>query len=173
MYKKTCGGHGMQRTRNRQTAVRLAVCLTLTALFCGGCTEDASPGSLMKYASVDAAYTVAFDGNIVGSCERSGGTTVLRVTSPERLEGLTVTYDGTNCSVGVGGMEIPLSAEVAAGLTDVFDLLAREDGVPVKSSDGLQTIVTFADGTVTLNETGVPVQVTVGEREINIGEWNG
>ncbi len=164
----------MQRIKHRQTAVRVAVCLTLTALFSGGCTENSSPdGGLMRYASADVTYTATFEGNITGDCKRSGGTTVLHITSPDRLEGLTVTYDGTTCSVAAEGMEIPLSAEVAAGLTDVFDLLAREDGVPAKSSDGTQTVVTFADGTVTLDENAVPVKVTVGEREINIGAWNG
>lgn len=164
----------MQRIKHRQTAVKVAVCLTLTALFLGGCSEGASPeNALMNYASADVTYTATFDGKITGNCQRSSGTTVLQITSPERLEGLTVTYDGTNCSIAAEGMEIPLSAEVSAGLTEVFDLLAREDGVPAKSSDGTQTVVTFADGAVTLDENAVPVKVTVGEREINIGAWNG
>ncbi len=164
----------MRWTKHRQAAVELAVCLTLTAFFSISCTADSSTdGGLMKYAGENVTYTATFEEGMTGRCERSGGTTVLRMTSPERLAGLTVTYDGATCSVGVEGMDIPLSADVAAGLTDVFDLLAREDGVPTKSPDGTQTVVTFADGTVTVGEDGVPVKVTVGEREINIGDWNG
>ncbi len=171
-----------------QTAVRFAVCITLIVILLSGCAaENGGGGGLMQYAGADASYTAEFlssgssasDGSsIVCACERNGGTTVMRVMSPERLNGLTVTYDGNACSVSAGETAILLSPDVAAGLTDVFDLLARtveDGGTPSKSADGSQTVVTFSDGSVTLAPNGaeesVPVEVRLGERVIRIGEF--
>lgn len=162
------------RNRTNQTAVKVAVCITLTALFLPGCAGETSSGDggLMRYAAADASYTAEFasgDGDaIVCACERSGGTTVLRVTSPERLNGLSVRYDGNACSLGAGETSILLSADAASGLTEIFDLLARTDGTPAKSADGTQTVVTFENGTVTVGADGVPVEVTLDERVVKI-----
>ena len=56
-----------------------------------------------------------------------------------------------------------MSEEASVGLTSVFDLLFRgEDGVlsVKKSSDGLETVITYSDGVVTVGEDGLPVAVT-------------
>lgn len=167
-----------------QTAVRFAVCIPLIAVFAAGCAAEngSAGGALTHYASADASYTASFtpegsgapDGSITGACERSGGTTVMRVTSPERLCGLSVTYDGSACSVTVGETSILLSPDAAAGLTDLFDLLARpaeDGGVPAKSADGTKTVVTFDTGSVTVGETGVPVEAAFGGRTVKIGDF--
>lgn len=167
-----------------QTAVRFAVCIPLLAGFMSGCAAEngSSGGTLTHYASADASYTVTFttegngaaDGAITGACERSGATTVMRVTSPERLCGLSVTYDGSACSVTVGETSILLSPDAAAGLTDLFDLLARtaeDGGVPAKSADGTKTVVTFDMGSVTVGETGVPVEAAFDGRTVLIGDF--
>ena len=178
----------MGNLRNVQTAVRFAVCIALTAFHTftvltvlTGCAADGGAGfggagGLTGYASADVSYTAEFAEGLCGECERSGGTTVMRMTSPGRLDGLTVTYDGTagTCAVAVGETAVLLSPETAAGLTDVFDLLARaasDGGVPSKSADGTQTVVRFADadGSVTVGADGVPVEVRLGERAVKIG----
>ncbi len=168
-----------------QTAVRFAVCIALT-VFLSGCTgENSAPGGrLTDYASADASYTIEYfpegaEHPISACCTRSGGITVMQLTSPDRIAGMTVTYDANagSCALAAGDMSILLSPETAAGLTDLFDLLARpaeDGGIPSKSPDGSQTVVTFDTGSVTVGETGVPAEVTygkptVGGRTVKIG----
>ena len=156
-----------------QTAVRFAVCIPLIAGFVTGCASG-DGSTVTQYAAADAGYTMTFDGGITGACERSGGTTVMRMTAPEHLNGFSVTYDGSACAVSAGEIVIPLSPETAAGLTDLFDLLARpmeDGGVPAKSADGTETVVTFDTGSVTVGETGVPVEVSSGGRTVTIGDF--
>ena len=156
-----------------QTAVRFAVCIPLIAGFVIGCASG-DGSAVTQYAAADAGYTMTFDGGITGACERSGGTTVMRMTAPEHLNGFSVTYDGSACAVSAGEIVIPLSPETAAGLTDLFDLLARpmeDGGVPAKSADGTETVVTFDTGSVTVGETGVPVEVSSGGRTVTIGDF--
>jgi len=166
-------GKAMKKLKNVQTAVRFAVCIPLIAGFMSGCAADGLPGgTLTKYASADAVYTMTFDGGISGACERSGGTTVMRMTAPEHLAGLSVTYDGSTCAVSVGEMSVLLSEDAASGLTELFDLLARpmeDGGVPVKSADGTETVVTFDTGSVTVGETGVPVELSLDGRTVAVG----
>ena len=156
-----------------QTAVRFAVCIPLIAGFVTGCASG-DGSAVTQYAAADAGYIMTFDGGITGACERSGGTTVMRMTAPEHLTGLSVTYDGSVCSVSAGETVIPLSPETASGLTVLFDLLARpmeDGGVPAKSADGTETVVTFDTGSVTVGETGVPVEVSSGGRTVTIGDF--
>ena len=98
----------------------------------------------------------------------------MRMTAPEHLNGFSVTYDGSACAVSAGETVIPLSPETASGLTVLFDLLARpmeDGGVPAKSADGTETVVTFETGSVTVGETGVPVEVSSGGRTVTIGDF--
>lgn len=159
-----------------QTAVRCAVCIPLIAGTLAGCAagNGVPGGGLTRYAGADVAYTAEFEDVGTAECVRSGGTTVLRMTSPEHLCGITVTYDGSACSLAVGEMSILLSPETAAGLTGMFDLLARtaeDGGMPSKSADGTQTVVTFDAGSVTLGGNGVPVEVTYDGRTVMIGDF--
>ncbi len=167
-----------------QTAVRFAVCIALT-VFLSGCTgENPVPGGrLTDYAAADASYTIEYFSDdaahpIAACCTRSGGVTVMQLTSPDRIAGMTVTYDAGagSCALSAGEMSILLSPETASGLTGLFDLLARpaeDGGIPAKSPDGSQTVVTFDTGSVTVGETGVPVEVTQthphGGRTVKIG----
>ena len=163
----------MKKRKIVQTAVRFAVCIPLIAGFTSGCASG-DGSAVTKYASADAVYTMTFEGGMSGACERSGGTTVMRMTAPEYLAGLSVTCDGSTCSVSVGEMSVLLSAETAAGLTELFDLLARpveDGGVPAKSADGTETVVTFDTGSVTVGETGVPVEVSHGGRAVTISNF--
>lgn len=163
-----------------QTAVRFAVCIALT-VFSAGCGggNGASGGPLTDYAAADASYTIEYfpagaQQPVSACCTRSDGVTVMQLTSPDRMAGMTVTYDagaGT-CALSAGNMSILLSPETASGLTGLFDLLARpaeDGGFPAKSPDGSQTVVTFDTGSVTVGETGVPAEVTFGERTVRIG----
>ena len=167
-----------------QTAVRFAVCIALTAaLPLTACMADPSASrsgdNLTGYALEDAVYTAEFpveDSNvsITACCVRSGGITTMQITSPDRIAGLTVTYDETagSCSVSAGEMSILLSPETASGLTVLFDLLARpaeDGGLPAKSPDGTQTVVSFDTGSVTVSESGLPVEVTMDTRTVRIG----
>ena len=172
----------MRKQWNFQTAVQFAVCIIVTAILLPGCAafpgDSPKDGGLMRFTGGNAAYTAEFAADsgepLVGTCERNGTSTVLRITSPERLAGFTVTYDASaGCTaVAVGEMSLYLSPEVAAGVTDVFDLLSRTDGGTVaKSPDGAQTVVTYENGTVTVSSDGVPVEVTVGERVVKIGSF--
>ena len=68
-----------------QTAVRFAVCIPLIAGFVTGCASG-DGSAVTQYAAADAGYTMTFDGGITGACERSGGTTVMRMTAPEHLK---------------------------------------------------------------------------------------
>ncbi|MGN1345286.1 MAG: hypothetical protein ACI4V1_00755 [Eubacteriales bacterium] len=172
---------------NRQifrTARRRAVCLLFawiwavwSAVLLSGCAGNPpAEGGLMHFASVDASYTAEFPAYgaepIVCACERTGGTTVMRVTSPERLTGLSVTYDGSICSLAVGETAVLLSPSAASGLTLFFDLLARTaGGTPSKSPDGSRTMITYADGSVTLDSAGLPIEVEVGERVVGVKGW--
>lgn len=163
-----------------QTAVRFAVCIALTA-FLSGCTgESPAPGSrLTDYATADVSYTIEYfpEGAAMPTaacCTRSGGVTVMQLTSPDRIAGMTVTYDANagSCALSAGEMTILLSPETASGLTGLFDLLAcpaEDGGMPAKSPDGSQTVIPFDTGSVTVGETGVPVEVTFGERTVRIG----
>lgn len=166
-----------------QTAVRFAVCIALT-VFLSGCSsaDHPAPGSrLTNYAAADAAYTIEYSsgGAAVPTsayCTRSGGVTVMQLTSPDRIAGMTVTYDADagSCALSAGEMSILLSPETAAGLTGLFDLLARpaeNGGMPAKSPDGSQTVVTFDTGSVTISEAGVPVEISCGGRTVRIGSF--
>ncbi len=167
-----------------QTAVRFAVCIALTVFLSGCTTETPAPGSrLTDYAASDASYTIEYfpEGAAVPTsacCTRSGGVTVMQLTSPDRIAGMIVTYDANagSCALSAGEMTILLSPETSAGLTGLFDLLARpaeDGGMPAKSPDGSRTVVTFDTGSVTVGETGVPAEVTQiyphGERTVKIG----
>jgi len=165
-----------------QTAVRFAVCIALTAIL-SGCSrtgESPVPGSrLTDYAAADVSYTIEYfpegaSTPTAACCTRSGGVTVMQLTSPDRIAGMTVTYDANagSCALSAGEMTILLSPEMTSGLTGLFDLLARpaeNGGIPAKSPDGSQTVVTFDTGSVTVSETGVPAEVTFGERTVKIG----
>lgn len=164
-----------------QTAVRCAVCIPLV---CGmlagfsGCTagDGTVSGGLTRYAAADISYTAEFPEAGTAECVRSGGTTVMRIVSPEHLCGITVTYDGMSCSLASGEMSVLLSPETASGLTGIFDLLAHPaepgiGGIPSKSADGEETILTFDEGSVTLTADGVPSEVTFGERRVRIGNF--
>ena len=108
-----------------QTAVRFAVCIALTA-FLSGCTgESPAPGSrLTDYAAADVSYTIEYfpEGAAMPTaacCTRSGGVTVMQLTSPDRIAGMTVTYDANagSCALSAGEMTILLSPDTASGLT--------------------------------------------------------
>lgn len=165
-----------------QTAVRFAVCIALTVFLsgCFGTGEISAPGGrLTDYAASDASYTIEYfpegaEHPISACCTRSGSVTMMQLTSPDRIAGMTVTYDANaaSCALAAGDMSIQLSPETAAGLTGLFDLLARpaeDGGIPSKSPDGSQTVVTFDTGSVTVGETGVPTEVTFAERTVRIG----
>ncbi len=146
---------------------------------CGEKTEESD--GLMRFAGDNAAYVAEFpmeaDGVIVCECVRSGSVTQMRVTSPENCVGLAVRYDGATCSLACGEGEILLSADVASGVTTVFDILARTDGGTVaKSADGSQTVVTYEDGSVTIGADGIPVEITLTDasaaRVIKIKSWS-
>lgn len=160
--------------KTMQTAVRFAVCIPLSAFFIAGCAAgDGISGGLTRYAAADVSYTAEFPEAGTAECVRSGGTTVMRMVSPEHLCGITVTYDGISCSLASGEMSVLLSPETASGLTGIFDLLARpaEPGrgvIPTKSADGEETILNFDEGSVTLTADGVPSEVIFGERSIRI-----
>ena len=100
----------------------------------------------------------------------------MRMISPEHLCGITVTYDGSTCSLSVGEMSVLLSPETASGLTGLFDLLARpadgtSGGIPSKSADGTQTVITFDTGSVTLGGDGIPAEVTFNDRTIRMEKF--
>ena len=166
-----------------QTAVRCAVCIPLV---CGmlagfsGCTaENGLSGDLTRYASADVTYTAEFPEVGTAECIRSGGTTVMRMVSPEHLCGITVTYDGTSCSLSSGELSVLLSPETASGLTGLFDLLARpvdgadgeNGGIPSKTADGEKTVLTFDEGSVTIGADGVPAEVIFGDRAVRIEKF--
>lgn len=161
-----------------QTAVRWAVCIPLVCgMFAGlaGCTAaDGIPGGLTRYAAADISYTAEFPEVGTAECVRSGGTTVMRMTSPEHLCGITVTYDGSVCGLSSGETEILLSPETASGLTELFDLLARpaeKGGMPSKSADGTKTVIVFDTGSVILGEGGIPAEVNFGGRTIRLDKF--
>ncbi len=161
-----------------QTAVRWAVCIPLVCGMLAGCAAEngLSGGGLTRYAAADISYTAEFPDVGTAECVRSGGMTVMRMVSPEHLCGITVTYDGSTCSLSAGEMSVLLSPETAAGLTGLFDLLARpadgvSGGIPSKSADGTQTVITFDTGSVTLGEDGVPAEVTFGDRTIRMEKF--
>ncbi len=76
------------------------------------------------YGTGDAAYTVEIrDGkrSVTLDAKREGGITVATVTSPEELAGAVITDDTEGMRMILdGGCELPLSAEVSAGLAAVF-----------------------------------------------------
>ncbi len=159
-----------------QTAVRFAVCIPLLAGMLAGCAagDGSTGGGLTRYAGADVSYTAKFADVGTAECVRSGGTTVLRMTAPEHLCGVAVTYDGSACRLAAGEMEILLSPELAAGLTELFDLLARpmeDGGLPSRSADGERTVVTFDTGSVTLGGDGVPVEAAYNGRIIKIADF--
>ena len=159
-----------------QTAVRSAVCIPLIWGTLAGCAAEngGERGNLTRYADADVSYTAVFDGAGTAECMRTGGTTVLRMTSPERLCGLSVTYDGASCAVSAGEMSVLLSPELASGLTVLFDLLAspaEEAGIPSKSADGTQTILPFEAGSVILGADGFPAEAVFGGRSVLLGDF--
>lgn len=174
------------------TVVIALVALGTTSCAAGRVSND----RLTEYAVHDVSYTVEFstgsnaDGAsseisptggisaIAGRCERRGTRTVMEVTSPERLRGISVIYDSGSgaCVLGAGEAAIPLSPEVSGGLTELFDLLGRspeDGGMLSKSADGENTVVTFsdADGSVTLDPEGIPLTVFFGERQATLKEY--
>lgn len=162
-----------------QTVVRSAVCIPFAislSVVLAGCADGAG---LTSYTASDASYTAewtAADVSFVGQCERAGTVTVMQMTKPERLAGLSVSYDSRTgaCSVSASDTVIPLSAEISAEFTELFRLLERpidDGGVPSKSEDGTKTVLTFDSGEVTVGTSGLPVCVSHDDLIIGISGY--
>jgi len=141
----------------------VAAALSLTS--CSG----TSGGKIFDYANSDATLELVFPseyGNVRAEASKAGGVFTLKVVEPARSAGIIVKWtmiDG-RCVLENGDISVPLSAEAAAGLTLVLDLLCRgetspDEPVVSKSPDGLQTRLQYGDGAVIIGEEGLPSAV--------------
>lgn len=166
--------------KNVKYFVRFATCVCLTAFSLGCAAQNGT--ELTSYTAADASYTIVIPHtsdkypDFVGRCERIGTTTVIRMTSPERLTGLTVSYDSGSrvCSISAGEAVIPLSEEVASGLTGLLYLLERpayDGGLLSKSADGTETVLSFDVGEVVIGDGGLPTRISDTSRTIYITDY--
>ena len=143
----------------------ILLCTTLLIIFDSGCTPREKPSGIFDYTRYAADFALVFPseaGDVECSVSRNEECVYLTVVKPERSAYLSVELKGGNCLVHSSETVIPLSAEAARGLTAIFDLLYRGDnGVRSvkKSSDGLETVITYDDGSVVLGEDRLPVAV--------------
>ena len=144
----------------------ILICTTLLIIFDSGCTASERTSGIFEYTRYPASFTATFSseyGEVECDVTRSGENVTLSVKSPERSSYVSVAIRGKQCVITSPVENLTLSAEASVGLTSVFDLLFRgEEGVlsVKKSSDGLETVITYSDGVVTVGEDGFPVAVT-------------
>ncbi len=143
----------------------ILICTTLLIIFDSGCTPREKPSGIFDYTRYTADFVAVFPseyGDVECSVTRDEDTIALSVVKPERSSYLAAEIRGGVCAITSPVENLPLSAEAARGLTAVFDLLYRGDnGVRSvkKSSDGLETVITYEDGAVILGEDKLPVSV--------------
>ena len=143
--------------------ITLVLSLVLITTSCGS-----TGGSLFSYRDHDASFTAVFPSHftpdeIVCQGTRCGSRVTLTVISPARSSGITAEYDGASLILRAGETAIPLSNEVSANLTDLFDLLyfiPTEQLRAHKSDDGGSTILVCPSGQVELGEENLPISVT-------------
>ncbi len=145
----------------------LALILAVMLPLCTACAQRDT--NIFGFTEHDASFTLTVEseyGDISCSCTREGELITATVTSPERSAGCTVTVSGSACTLSVSGADIALSAEAAAPLTCIFELMFRGDsGATVsKSADGQSTVVSYADGALTLDGGLMPAEVNCGRR---------
>ena len=144
----------------------------LTVLFTG-CEQS----NLFGYTAGAADFTLLFpsvsgDAEFVScTCRRDeNGDFSLTVTSPDRLAGFAVRISGGVTSAGMGDTVIPLSADAARGLTSLLAVLT-EEGIPARSEDGTETVISAPSGTLILDETLTPAEITANGRSVKITGW--
>lgn len=143
-------------------SIKAAGFLAVLFLFLStGCASQPRP--LLWYGDKNFPFemTLSADGTenaIVLRGERTPHSVTVTVTSPARMQGLTVCYAKGNCTLTAGDTEIPLSQSAAQGLTGLLDglLISSTEGAKLGSdADGFST-VTFDSLTLTLDENGLP-----------------
>lgn len=167
--------HFFNRYRSAFAVIAAAFVFAWSSLI--SLTGCAAGSDLFAYTEGAAEFTLVFP-SVSGDtdavrclCVRDdSGNVTLTASEPARMAGFTVIYADGITSAGSGDMMIPLSAEAAEGLTQIFDLLTMT-GSAVKSADGLSTVIDTGSGTVTLGEELVPVSVTAGEITVAVEGW--
>ena len=140
----------------------------LSAALLLGCKSSHSP-AVFGYVSCDAQFSVSFPSRgdtVECSAERTDGNISLRVLSPERSAELMVICSPGGCVITPkdGGEGIPVSSRASEGLTQVFELLYRgSDGTESvsRSDDGLFTVITYPEGSVTVGADLMPTSVEI------------
>ncbi len=144
----------------------IALCAILASLSLTAC-RTAEETDIFAYTSADAIWQLVIEseyGEITLDCTKTGGVITAVISSPERSRGVAVRYDGMSCTLDADGMQIPLSAEAADGLTKIFDIMFRgaEGASIARSADGEETVVTYSLGKLTLGRNMLPASVTCG-----------
>jgi len=147
------------------------LCLPLClALFLPGCTADSAPAYDPDHftctLSIDSVST-GERGVFLAEYVRDAGETVLTITAPQRLAGLSFTISESRCVLDAAGTAIPLSGDAASSLTGLVRLLGESPSAAPdrkKTADG--TLLFFPNGQLTLDSTGLPVlaETTDGRR---------
>ena len=135
-----------------------SLCLTLLL---PGCAADSTPA----YDPEHFACTLSIDsvstgerGIFLAEYVREAGETVLTITAPERLTGLSFTFSESGCVMDAAGTAVPLSEDAAASLTGLVCLLEASPETASdrkKTADG--TLLFFPTGQLTLDSTGLPL----------------
>ncbi len=142
-----------------------ALFLSLTA----SCETDQTHRPLLWYAESSFPFELTLSSSENGgetlllTGERTPSSLTLSVTSPERMQGLTVRYENGNCilSPDGGATEIPLSPKAAEGLTGLLDGLLVTDAENAKlgTDENGNTTAAFPSFTLVLDENGLPQSI--------------
>ncbi len=137
------------------------LCSLCLLLLLPGCAADSTPA----YDPEHFACTLSIDsvstgerGIFLAEYVREAGETVLTITAPERLTGLSFTFSESGCVMDAAGTAVPLSEDAAASLTGLVCLLGESPETASdrkKTADG--TLLFFPTGQLTLDSTGLPL----------------
>lgn len=130
-------------------------------LFLTGCAADSAPAYDPEHftctLSIDSVST-GERGVFLAEYVREAGETVLTITAPERLTGLSFTFSEAGCVMDAAGTAVPLGEDTASSLTGLVSLLGESPETASdrkKTADG--TLLFFPAGQLTLDSTGLPL----------------
>lgn len=144
----------------------ILISATLLVIFGSGCTAFKTSSGIFDYTAKDAEFAVSFQSdseNVECHITRSGEKIRLTVVSPEEMRSFSVEIVGEDCVITSTAKPLAVSKEASRGLRAIFDMLYRgADGTEKvkKSPDGLTTVISYPDGSVTLGEDLLPVGVS-------------
>lgn len=149
----------------------ILLCTTLLTIFGSGCAFVEMSSGIFDYTTRDAEFAMSFSsdsGTVECLVKKTGEKIHLSVTAPEEMRSFAVEIVGEDCVITSSAKPIPVSKEASRGLTSIFSVIYRGDNEVVsvkKSSDGLSTVINYADGAVMLGEDNLPIAVSAPQMD--------